>query len=89
MFIFKNEIDKYFENENYKHIATYNNFYLYIEGTKGWEQSFELACEQTELNKVLEYYFSLERNDRDFFDDELCMMMIKEKLMNVDKSLDL
>jgi hypothetical protein len=88
MFVFKNEIDHYYENDNYKNIATYNNFYLYIEGTVGWEKSLTKTCRKTNSFVVLDYYLSLERNDRDFFDDELCMMLVKEKIMTLGKNLD-
>ena len=85
MSVFKNEIDQFYENENYKNVTTYNNFYLYVEGTIGWEKSLIKACRKTNLIIVLDYYFSLEQNERDYFDDELCMILIKEKIMALGK----
>lgn len=71
---FKNKIDEIFSvNEE----RTYYGFYLYMESTSGWYDSFEYVCEKHNADFLMDCRKSLEWYDGDLFDSEFGDMMIE------------
>jgi hypothetical protein len=62
--------------------VTYANFLVYIQGTYGWSKAFEKSCERFNLKNIAEYRKTLEWYDLDLFDDEVCLLMIKKRVIN-------
>ena len=62
---------------------TYYEFWCYVEGTIGWNDAFENTCNKFGLFDVLDYYNNLEWYDGDYFDYELCQLMIEYGLIEL------
>lgn len=55
--------------------------FVYLEGTIGWVNSFEYACQRYNLEDVFVYYDKLEWYDSDLFDGELGDILVEHKLI--------
>lgn len=68
----RNQDREPFEYETY----TYYAWWLYMEGTAGYCQSFRQTCDKHGLNKVLMYYNKLQWYDSDLFDSEVGDLLV-------------
>jgi hypothetical protein len=75
---FKAKLDERFAEDEPESELTYHGFYVYLENTSGWKESFKEACEETNSQKIYEYHSSLEEIDSDLFDDEFCLMLLEK-----------
>jgi hypothetical protein len=79
---FKETLDSVFTDRVNLKGSTYNNYYFYLQETTGWGIAFKESCEKTNSMEIYEYYNSLDWFDSDLFDDEFCLMMVKEGIMD-------
>lgn len=62
---------------------TYSSWWIYMEGTGGFYESFKFVCEQHNLLDVLNYYHHLPWYDSDLFDSELGDLLISYELVEL------
>lgn len=68
----RNQDREPFKYESY----TYYAWWLHMEGTGGYCQSFRQTCEKHELSEVLTYYNQLQWYDSDLFDSEVGDLLV-------------
>lgn len=78
---FKKNLDAIFNIDNSNTLPTYENTYIYLEGTVGWWQSVEETCEKYELHDLLSYYNNLNWMKSDAFDLELSHLLITNAII--------
>lgn len=66
-----------YENE------TYYSWWLFMEGTGGFYESFEYICNKYNLQEILEYYQTLPWYDSDLFDSEFGDLLVSYKLVDL------
>jgi hypothetical protein len=75
---FKSNLDEKFAEDEPESELTYHGFYIYLESTAGWKESFKEACTTTNSQEIYEYHSSLEEIESDIFDDEICLMLLEK-----------
>lgn len=75
---FKNNLDRIFKINTKE---TYNSRYFYLESTYGWDEAMESTCTKFKLDELYKYYSNLPWYESDLFDDELCCMLVKYKII--------
>lgn len=60
---------------------SYLTWWMFITGTIGYGEAFIEACSKKDYENVRDYYISLSPSQRDLFDEEVCMLLVKNAVI--------
>ena len=67
---------------------TYISWWMYMESTSGYVDSFLETCNKYKLYEIIEYYNELPWYDSDLFDSELGRMLVESGLIEEGTNID-